>query len=233
MNELEKFFAEKQHRLMHKWSHYFEIYDRHFQQYRGKEINLLEIGISHGGSLEMWDHYFQGKANIFAVDINPECKKFETTNTKIFIGSQQDTFFLNQLKKDIPPIDILIDDGGHTMKQQITTFNLLYDHVKDGGLYLCEDLHTSYWKTYGGGYKKRKSFIEFSKNFIDNLHAWYSRKIKFNEITESVFALHYYDSILVIEKRKIMKPHDIKSGYPSIVDPHSDELLSKKKPDTA
>ena len=228
MNDLEKFFIEKEHRLMHKWSHYFEIYDRHFQQYRGREINLLEIGISHGGSLEMWDYYFEGKTNIFAVDINPECKKFETENTKVFIGSQQDAAFLNQLKKDIPPIDILIDDGGHTMKQQITTFNILYDHVKDGGLYLCEDLHTSYWKDYGGGYEKQKSFIEFSKNFIDNLHAWHSKKIKHNEVTDSVFALHYYDSVLVIEKRKITKPHDVKSGHPSIIDPYANELITKK-----
>ena len=82
--------------------------------------------------------------------------------------------FLTELNSKIPPIDILIDDGGHTMKQQITTFNVLFDHVKMNGLYVCEDLHTSYWYEYGGGLYKKNTFIEFSKNFIDNIHAWYA-----------------------------------------------------------
>lgn len=227
MNDLQKFFFEKDHRLMHKWNHYFEVYDRHFSRYKGREINLLEIGISHGGSIQMWNDYFQGKARIYAVDINPECKTLETPNTTIFIGSQQDSTFLSKLKSEIPPIDILIDDGGHTMKQQITTFNVLYDHVKDDGVYLCEDLHTSYWKPYGGGYKKSGSFIEFSKSFIDNLHAWHSKKIPHNNITDSAFSLHYYDSILVIEKRKMKAPFDVKAGEAAIADQYATQLLVK------
>ena len=53
-------------------------------------------------------------------------QKFEEENTKIFIGSQTDEKFLTDLKSKIPNVDILIDDGGHTMKQQITTFNVLF-----------------------------------------------------------------------------------------------------------
>lgn len=124
----------------------------------------------------MWRKYFGEHANIIAVDINPETKKFEEPNTKIYIGSQEDKDFLNQLKKLVPKVDILLDDGGHTMKQQITTFESLFDHIKENGLYVCEDLHTSYWDYFGGGYKKKTSFIEHSKNFIDYLHAWHVRK---------------------------------------------------------
>ena len=76
----------------------------------------------HGGSLQMWQHYFKGNATIYAVDINPECKKFETDSVKIFIGSQEDKKFLQKLSSELPQIDLLIDDGGHSMKQQITTF---------------------------------------------------------------------------------------------------------------
>src|SRR5882762_11321711 len=129
MNELEDFFHNKKHRLIHKWNHYFEIYDRHLQRLRGRKINILEIGISHGGSLEMWNDYFKGNAMIYAVDINPECKKFESENVKIFIGSQQDEAFLENLKKSIPRLDFLLDDGGHTMKQQLATFRVLFDHI--------------------------------------------------------------------------------------------------------
>jgi hypothetical protein len=58
------------------------------------------------------------------------------------------------VKQTIPNVDILIDDGGHTMKQQIVTFEVLFDHVKQDGVYLVEDLHPSYWKEFGGGYKR-------------------------------------------------------------------------------
>lgn len=226
MNELENFFYNKPHRLIHKWNHYFEIYDRHFRHLKGKKINILEIGIMHGGSLQMWDHYFEGNATIYAVDINPECKQFEGGNVKVIIGSQEDRAFLENLKKEIPPLDILIDDGGHTMKQQIRTFEHLFDHVKEDGIYLCEDLHTSYERSFGGGYKRRRSFIEYSKNFIDQLHAWYKpKKIKINNFTKSTHSLHFYDSVLVIEKRKMNAPFDVKSGEPTIQDPNADKLI--------
>jgi hypothetical protein len=225
MNELEHFFLNENHGLIHKWNHYFEIYDRHLQHFKNKKINILEIGISHGGSLEMWNYYFKGNVTIYAVDINPECKKFETDNVKIFIGSQEDVTFLQNIKNVIPQVDVLIDDGGHTMKQQIVTFNNLFDHVTENGIYICEDLHTSYWKNYGGGYKKKRTFIEFTKHFIDKLHAWHSKDVLIDNITKSIHSLHFYDSILVMEKRKMSKPFDVKSGTPSIEDKLADKLI--------
>jgi hypothetical protein len=225
MNELEDFFLNQDHRLIHKWNHYFEIYERHLKHLRDSRINLLEIGISHGGSLQMWDHYFKGNATIYAVDINPECKKFESENVRVFIGSQEDKNFLQQLRSLIPPVDVLIDDGGHTMKQQITTFETLFDHVKANGVYICEDTHTSYWKHFGGGYKKKRSFIEYSKNFIDSIHAWHRKNTKPDRLTETVHSIHYYDSVVVVEKRKMTAPFDVKSGEASIADKYANTLL--------
>ena len=228
LNDLEKFFFEKDHRLIHKWRHYFEVYDRHFSRMRNKKINVLEIGTAHGGSIEMWNDYFHGNATIYSVDINPECKKFENDYTKVFIGSQEDKVFLKKLHSTLPALDILIDDGGHTMKQQITTFELLFDKVKEDGIYLCEDLHTSYFKYFGGGYKKKRSFIEYSKNFVDKIHAWHTKKIPIDDFTKSVQSIHYYDSIIVIEKRPMSAPFDIKSGLPSIKDKLALEPIIKK-----
>src|SRR5215831_10142146 len=147
MNELEHFFFNEDHRMIHKWRHYFEVYDRHLIHLKesGQRVNLLEIGISHGGSLQMWNYYFKNNVNIYAIDVNPECKKFESDNVKIFIGSQEDPTFLKFLKENTPPIDVLIDDGGHAMRQQITTFEILFEHLQENGIYICEDLHTSYW----------------------------------------------------------------------------------------
>jgi len=214
MNPLREYFDNNTKNAIHKWMHYFEIYDTFFKKYKNTPVVILEIGVYQGGSLHMWRNYFGKEAKIFAIDINAECKQFEDENTKIFIGSQEDRSFLEQVKSQIPKIDILIDDGGHTMTQQIVSFEVLYSQIRDGGIYLCEDLHTSYWIEYGGGYKKPGSFIEYSKNFIDYLHAWHSsdKRLKVGELTRSMYALHYYDSVLVVEKRKVDPPESKMMG---------------------
>ena len=107
------------------------------------------------------------------------------------------------------------------MKQQINTFEELFSHIDKEGVYLCEDLHTSYWPKWGGGCKKRGSFIEYSKDFIDWINAWHSRepkKLSVSEFTRSVRSLHYYDSVLVIEKMPIDEPTELKTGSASIPD---------------
>jgi 23S rRNA U2552 (ribose-2'-O)-methylase RlmE/FtsJ len=204
MNELEIYFKENTGRLSCKWQHYFEIYDKHFSRFRGMEIIILEIGVFQGGSLQMWRNYFGPKAKIYAIDIDPRCKELEEEGIQIFIGSQSDRNFLRKIMKTIPPVDILIDDGGHFMKQQIVAFEELFNHIKQDGVYLCEDCHTSYWWKYGGGYKRRGTFIEYSKNWIDYINAHHSRsgRLKVNEVTLNVKSLHYYDSIVVLEKGK-------------------------------
>lgn len=216
-SDLEKYFKQNDKRLIHKWSHYFDIYDRHFSRFRNKHLVILEIGIFHGGSLQMWKDYFGEQVTIYGVDINPECKKLEEDNIHIHIGSQSDRQFLRQLKKNIPPVDILIDDGGHTMRQQKVTYEELFDHVKEDGVYLCEDMHTSYWIEYGGGYRRQGTFVEYCKKLVDSLNAFHSRQGHFkpNHFTRSVDSLHFYDSVLVIEKKQRAAPIDLKSGQES------------------
>lgn len=221
MNDLKKYFDNNTDRVIHKWGHYFEIYDRHFSAYRNKEIVVLEIGVFQGGSLQMWKHYFGPKAKIYGIDIDPDCKKYEEENVEVFIGSQSDKNFLRDLKQKIPPIDILIDDGGHTMNQLKTSFDELFDHVKGDGIYALEDLHTCYWINYGGGKKRAGSFIEYSKNFIDDLHAWHSPSLTINKFTKSIYSLHYYDSIIIVEKRMMQEPVSLSSGV-QIGDPFAE-----------
>ena len=179
ISQIENYFYNNEKNLIHKWDHYFEIYDRHFKKYKDKDVVLLEVGVSRGGSLQMWSDYFGKGSKFFGIDIDPRCKEFENENTKIFIGSQSDRKFLGYVKDNIPPVDILIDDGGHYMNQQIILFEELFGYVKKNGVYLCEDTHSSYWLIFGGGYKRRGTFIEYSKNFIDMLNAFHSEQSKY------------------------------------------------------
>jgi 23S rRNA U2552 (ribose-2'-O)-methylase RlmE/FtsJ len=124
-NDLLKYFENNPGNLIHKWMHYFEIYDRHFSRFRNKEVYIVEIGVFHGGSLQMWRDYFGANATIYGVDINNECKKFEYERIKILIGDQGDKSFLKTLKEQCPRIDILLDDGSHQMEHLKTTFEEL------------------------------------------------------------------------------------------------------------
>ena len=209
-------------RLIHKWDHYFEIYEKYLSKYKGKKINILEIGISHGGSLQLLKKYFGDQVTIYAIDINPECQQFEENSTKIFIGSQSDPVFLQKVISQLPPLDVVIDDGGHTMIQQKVSFEMLYPIVKEGGFYLIEDTHTSYWNEFGGGLKKAESFVEYSKNFIDSLyidHIHSGRRPLENKITEHINSISFYDSIIVFEKQKRPKPFHIRKGNETIATP--------------
>ncbi len=151
---------------------------------------------------------------------------------RYLLGSQSDRKFLDYVKDNIPPVDILIDDGGHYMNQQIILFEELFGYIKKNGVYLCEDTHSSYWLVFGGGYKRRGTFIEYSKNFIDMLNAFHSeqRKHKINNFTKSVNSIHYYDSVLVIEKRKREKPKDVTSGIISFGGDKKDNYKPNYKP---
>lgn len=215
MNDLENYFFANKDRKINKWRHYFEAYDRHLARFRGTDVHILEIGVFQGGSLQMWREYFGPQAVIYGVDINPLCKQFEEENTHIIIGDQEDRNFLRSLNKSIPRIDILIDDGGHSMKQQIHTFQELFKHVSNNGIYLCEDTHTSYWKDYGGGYRRRGTFMEFSKGLIDQLNAWHSEKperFKVDDFTRTARSMHFYDSMVIIEKDVVEKPESLTMG---------------------
>lgn len=218
MGELEAYFSANPGRLLTKWRHYFEIYERHFAPFRGRDIRLLEFGVWHGGSLQMWRHYFGPRAHIVGVDSNPSCAQLAEPGIDIVIGDQVQPETHRQLRERYGPFDIVIDDGGHTMAQQITTFRELYPAVKPGGLYLAEDLHTSYQPPWGGGLGRPGTFIEFAKQLVDQLHAWYGPPpgLEVDYITRMTFALHFYDSMLVLEKRRIDTPRSVYSGKPTL-----------------
>lgn len=217
-NPLEALFFGHEGRLVHKWHHYLEIYHRHLQAFRGRSPVLVEIGVFHGGSLEIWKDYFGAGARVVGIDIDPRCREFEDESTTILIGDQGDRGFLAEVRRRVPRIDILIDDGGHHMSQQIATFEELYPHVQPNGVYLCEDMHTSLKTGYGGGYRREGTFLEYGKALVDRLYGWYSEepaRLGVDELTRSTFGLHFYDSVLVVEKRPIAPPQVSQRGKPS------------------
>ncbi|CAG0982680.1 8-demethyl-8-(2-methoxy-alpha-L-rhamnosyl)-tetracenomycin-C 3'-O-methyltransferase [Burkholderiales bacterium] len=204
MNSLEQYFLANRGPLMNKWMHYFDIYDRHLARFRNQSPVMLEIGVYHGGSLGMWKDYFGPGARIIGVDINPRAKRFADEQVTIEIGDQSDREFLRQLRARHSRIDILLDDGGHTVEQQRITFEEMFSAVAHDGVYLIEDVHTSYWPEYGGGLGEGASFVEFCKRLVDDLNAWHVREWdqeQRSEVAQAAHSISFYDSVIAIEKR--------------------------------
>ncbi len=120
-------------RQIDKWRHYFPIYEKHFEYYRRKRPRVLEIGIDHGGSLQLWKRYFGPGAQIIGVDIRPETL-FEEPQIQTYCYDQRDPAIA-----DHGLFDIVIDDGSHVMQHMQASFDSLWPVTT--GVYLIEDAH--------------------------------------------------------------------------------------------
>lgn len=187
----------------YKWLHYFPIYEKYFSRLTNQDCNVLEIGVSHGGSLMLWKKYLGHRSRIVGIDINENCTKYADANFDIHvrIGDQENLSFLEDIVKEFGMFDIIIDDGGHKMSQISTSFKFLYPYLNKNGFYLVEDLHTCYWAEYGGSANNPNTFINISKNIIDELNADHSRgKVPKTSFSKDTYGIYFHDSIIVFEK---------------------------------
>ncbi len=202
--EIENIFFHKLTKRSDKWYPYFNVYEKHLSKFINKNPKVLEIGVLGGGSLEMWHHYFGDGATIYGVDNDQEVLKHKYNfDVDLTIGDQEDIEFWNKYTQKNGFFDIIIDDGGHTMKQQENTLISLFKNLNYGGVFIIEDTHTSYWKNYGGGLRKPDSFIELSKSLVDLLHMRHIEEqpgIKLVNSFHGLESVSFYDSIVVLEK---------------------------------
>lgn len=215
-NPLLDAFIKGPRRSVQKWVDYFEVYHRALRSYRNKPITFLEIGVQNGGSAMMWRDYLGPEAKIIGVDKDPQCKALEAHGFEIWIGDQASPAFWQDFKAKHPALDVVLDDGGHTMDQQLVTFEALWPTVTDGGLYMVEDIHTSYFPSHGGGGAGMKgTFIDRVKTLIDEMHAWYyapANGVAPGSIARNLATITIGDSIVALEKRSRNPPLALARG---------------------
>lgn len=170
-------------------------------------MRFLEIGVSKGGSLQLWRRYFGESAIIFGIDIDPECFKFNGPSGQVRIGSQADKNFLTSVISDMGGIDIVLDDGSHHMADIRASLDCLFPLLADGGIYMIEDLHTAYWTNYGGGYRSKSNFYKYVNSLIDDMHHWYHKRgRKHAALSANCSGIHVHDSMVVIDKYPVSRP---------------------------
>ena len=197
-------FQTNDKKLIHKWMHYFPIYERHLSPYRNKTVTLVEVGVSKGGSLQMWQRFLGPMATLVGIDIDPYCKDHEGDNIFVRIGDQSDKSFLQSVIQEFGNPDIVIDDGSLVMSHILATFEYFYSRLPKNGIYIVEDLHTAYWEEFEGGISEPNTFINKSKTFVDKLNADHSRGvIEPDFISKNTFGISFYDSVVVLERGSI------------------------------
>ncbi len=198
-NPLRAYFEQhREGRGLYKWLHYFEIYHRHFARFVGQQPHVVEIGVYSGGSLEMWQQYFGADCRVTGVDLLESCRAYAPPGVEIAVGDQADRRFWERFRATTPPVDILIDDGGHTPEQQRVTLEELLLHLKPGGVYLCEDI-------LGGG----NAFAAYVAGLADQLNVPRLAKLHRTEsglgcrttgFQSRIGSIHLYPYVVVIER---------------------------------
>jgi SAM-dependent methyltransferase len=162
---------------------YIEVYEEILAHYRGTAKNILEIGLMSGESLRMWDEYFTGDVFGIDCDIKPIGGKADLTKAIedglcISIGDATNESDIEKFYKGIK-FDVIIEDAGHELMQQMKIFSILVNYLSDDGIYIIEDV-----QSMDNAKTIRNSLYDFNTQIIDR------RNIK-----------NRYDDILIIIKK--------------------------------
>ncbi len=208
-----------------EWHNYTDKYEKYFEGMRHQPIKLLEIGLAHGRSAHAWEEYFT-KADLHFIDISQEFLNIYKSNASerchLYLADQSDEKSLQAfLAKAGDGFDIIIDDGGHTMLQQITSFKVLFPQLNSGGIYVIEDLATSFLADWGGYGSKPNpksgpgTTMSFLQQLIEEINSFTPKipapffcanyqRFNVNELTyyqQHIESIHCYNCLVFIFKR--------------------------------
>lgn len=243
---LHQLYAEHTGKVSDKWSLYLTEYDRLFDVYRDKPVLLLEIGIQNGGSLEIWSKYFSKASALIGCDINPDCARLSYDDPRIgvIVGDANASEVRERVFQRSPQFDIIIDDGSHHSSDIIKSFALYFPRVVEGGIFIAEDLHCSYWSQFEGGLFDPYSSISFFKRLADviNHEHWgiprvradilrgiftkYGCEIDVEDLSQ-VHSVEFINSMCVVRKASTADNglgHRVIAGLTELVIPGHQEL---------
>jgi SAM-dependent methyltransferase len=182
---------------------YTLVYPTYMEEFRDKPIRLLEIGINKGGSLALWNEYFSHpKKKLFAIEVQEKFIQYAPPNVTAFLGSQGDVEFLKKVGKKIKPLDFIIDDGSHQWGHQRISFENLWQFLRPGGIYIVEDIHTS----YKDNPKAIARYGDEDISFVDYVHKNILKRCispgKAKEVPFDINFVHFYKGLLIAKKNK-------------------------------
>jgi hypothetical protein len=200
-----------------KWGAHFytPVYHQLFAHLRDKPIRLLEIGIGGyqfarlgGASLAMWADYFPN-AHILGVDVFAKTLELGP-RVAVRQGSQDDAAFLSRMSAEHGPFDIVIDDGSHHPAHVTASFNILFPLLVDGGLYVIEDVQSTFWPQFGGSPLDGGGTMRLAREILEHLHHAEVQVVQpdrqVTDLARSIRSFRAWHNIFVVEKGDNTEP---------------------------
>ncbi|WP_280408356.1 class I SAM-dependent methyltransferase [Nocardia brasiliensis] len=193
-----------------KWGvhQYPQHYAKHFEMLRDRPLTILEIGVGGfadprrgGESLRMWKRYFP-RATVYGIDIVDKSELSEPRIT-VLRADQSAPADLARVLETTGPLDLVIDDGSHLSAHVIASFDVLFPALRPGGMYVIEDLQTSYWPHFGGRsgvYDDTSTSMGFLKALIDGLNFAEIDGREPRRTDTAIKGMHFYHNIVFVEK---------------------------------
>lgn len=232
-----------------KWSQYLDVYDQVLRGL-GSPKSILEIGVQNGGSLEIWSELYPEAENIVGIDIDKRCAElaFNDQRIRVIIGDAKTDESFERIAKLEERFDLVVDDGSHTSEDIILNFMRYLPALNPGGLYLIEDLHASYWASFGGSLFGTESAVSYLKRMIDilNIQHWnqsftqeeilsylnFTPSENFKAATKQIAEIRFFDSIAVFRMASEFKSQHyqfrVNAGTQSMVNSEPRDLVGTK-----
>jgi glycosyltransferase involved in cell wall biosynthesis len=172
-------YAAHHGKVSTKWDTYLDVYEDMFRPIKHQPIDMLEIGVQNGGSLEIWSRYFPHARTLTGCDINPRCGelRYDDPRVQVITGSANEPAAFQQILARARSFDVVVDDGSHRTNDVITSFLTYFPLLKPGGIYIVEDMHCAYWENFGGGVLNERSLSAFFRRLLDTVNADHFRDV--------------------------------------------------------
>lgn len=185
---------------------YLQHYERILSPLRTEAFTILEIGGLNGASLRMWHEYFE-RATVVCLDINPNVEHLKSDRIKVHIGDASDVSFLSRVSEIYQNIDVVIDDGSHRWDHQRISFEWFFPRLNNGGIYIVEDLHTSFEPGFAG--EDSVPFFDYSINFLRYLSLRGNQRHHFEAmfskqyvaLAKAIESVEYLPRAMVVKKK--------------------------------
>lgn len=167
--KLRRLYQEHCGKVSDKWSVYLDAYETLLAELAQQPACVLEIGIQNGGSLEIMARLLPQAQRIVGCDINPLCEglKYEDSRIAVIVGDAVSDEVQARVRAECPSFDLVIDDGSHNSQDIVRAFARYFPMVRDGGAFVAEDLHCSYWAAFDGGLFHPQSSLAFFRALVD------------------------------------------------------------------
>jgi len=219
MESLHTLYARHTGKVSHRWALYLDVYESVLAPWRAAALDLVEVGVQNGGSLEIWGRYFPNATSLIGCDIDERCGalRFDDPRISIVVGPINSPATAREIAARADGFDIFIDDGSHVSQDIVAAFCNYFPRLRPGGVYLAEDLHCAYHRKWQGGID-RPNAMGFFAMLVDGIHHEYWKadasidsraapflpagaKVDIARLAADVASIAFHDSLCVVHKR--------------------------------